>query len=272
MIEKNKKQKNNKMKRILFLLLIISSTQVFGQLENPKIRQGNKFFAQKRYSLSEAKYQKAKKINPNSTIADFNYATAQYKQKNYKSALANYQRLSKKVKSKDTLASVLYNTGNTYVRLAEDTLKKKSLQGAIDNLESSLKAYKSSIKLNPSDKEAKFNYVIAKKILDKLKKQQKKQNKNKNKNNKNKNKKQQKNKNNKDKKKNQQNKNNKNKQDKGKNQKPKKMNQKKNEKKYSIPYNEMMRLLNAVEKGDQKTYKKVNAKLQKNVKSKIKNW
>jgi tetratricopeptide (TPR) repeat protein len=166
------------MKRIIILVLIFASINSYGQIENAKIRKGNKFYEKKNYSQAESQYLSAIKINPHSNIAVFNYADAQYKQKNYKNALKNFQQLSQKVKSKDTLTSIYYNIGNTYVRLAEDTLKKKALSPAIKYLEAALSAYKSSIKMNPKDKEAKFNYIVTKKILDKLKKQQQQQQKN----------------------------------------------------------------------------------------------
>jgi len=334
------------MRTIISIILIFSTIQAFAQLENPKIRSGNKLNQQKKYSLSEASFQKAKEINPNSNIASFNYANAQYKQKNNKSALNNYQNLSKNVKGKDTLASIYYNIGNTFVKMAEDTLKSKSLQGGIKYLELALDAYKSSIKLNPSDKKAKFNYLIAKQLLDKLKKQQQnQQNKNQNKQNQNK---QNQNKQNQDKQ--NQDKQNQDKQNNNGNQgqkdtdkdgipdnvekqdnnhqnqaKPqdtdndqapdyndvdsdndgipdkveagKNPNQPKDTdkdgipdyrdtdsnndgipdkeeamKQYAIPLKDINRLLKAVQKGDQKTYIKAKSNLQKNVKSKTKNW
>lgn len=153
---------------------------MFGQIENSKIRKGNKLYSQKKYSLAEGEYQKAKDINENSIVARFNYASSQYKQENYKNTLEIFQNLSGIVRDKDSLATIYYNIGNTNVRLAEDTLQQKSLGGAIQYLESALSAYKSSIKLNPKDKEAKTNYVIAKEMLDKLKKQQQQQQKKKN--------------------------------------------------------------------------------------------
>lgn len=326
------------MNKLIFILLILATNQAFGQLEMPKIRKGNKFYEQKNYSQAESEYQKAKTINPNSSVADFNYANAQYKQKNYKSALENFQELSQKVKNSDTLANIYYNIGNTNVRLAEDTLKSRSLNGAIKFLESSLSAYKTSIKFNPSDKEAKFNYLIAKKMLDKLKQQQKQQQKNQqNKNQQNKNKQNK----NQDKKNQQQNKDNKGQKDTDKDGIPDNVEKQNNQhqttskpqdtdkdgapdyndvdsdndgipdkveagsdpthpkdtdkdgiadyrdtdsnndgipdkeeaqKMYSISYNDMMRILKAVQKGDQATYIKAKSKLQKNVKSKSKNW
>lgn len=320
------------MNKIIFILLILVTNQAFGQLEMPKIRKGNKFYEQKNYSQAESEYQKAKTINPNSSVADFNYASAQYKQKNYKSALENFQELSQKVKNNDTLANIYYNIGNTNVRLAEDTLKSKSLNGAIKFLESSLSAYKSSIKLNPSDKEAKFNYLIAKNMLDKLKQQQQNQP-NQNQPNQN----QQ----NKDQNQDKQNKDNQGQKDTDKDGIPDNVEKQNNQnqstskpqdtdkdgapdyndvdsdndgipdkveagdnpnkpkdtdkdgipdyrdsdsnndgvsdkdeaqKMYSISYNDMMRILNAVQKGDQATYIKAKSNLQKNVKSKSKNW
>ncbi len=330
------------MKRIILIILQVAIiSTLYAQVENPHIRRGNKHFANKDYSKAESEYQKAKDKNPNSKIAVFNYADAQYKQKNYGNALKNLQELSKKTQNKDTLTKIYYNIGNTYVRLAEDTLKKQALQPAINYFESALGAYKSSIKLNPDDKQAKFNYLITKEVLDKLKQQQQQQQNQQNQQNQQKNQQ-----NNQQNKQNQQ--QNQDKQGQGQNKdtdkdgipdnvekqnnsgqqqadKPQDTDQdgapdyndvdsdndgipdqveagpdpnhpkdtdkdgipdyrdtdsdndgtpdkEEAQEMYAIPYQEMMRLLNAVEQGDLKTYEKAQKQMQKNVKTKTKNW
>ncbi len=310
---------------------------LFAQIENVEIRKGNKFYAEKKFSQAESKYLKAQEINPQSVKAVYNFANAQFKQKNYTGALSAYRKTAELTKNKDTLSSIYYNIGNSFVKLAEDTLQKKALDAAVKYLESAIDAYKNSIKMNPDDKKTKFNYLITKKFLDKLKKQKKNQqnqkkqqkNKNKNKNDKNNDKKNQ----------------NKNQQNKGQNKDTdkdgipdnveKKNNQGQKTKKspdtdndnapdyndvdsdndgipdkkeagenpkkpkdtdndgipdyrdtdsdndgkpdkeeavYVIPYDEMMRMLRAVQEADSKTYQKAKRKMQKNVKSDTKNW
>jgi len=326
------------MKRIIFIFSIIFTTfSANAQIENAHIRRGNSFFYKNDFSNAENQYQKAKDINPNSNIAAFNYADAQYKQKNYSNALKNLQNLSETIKNKDTLAKIYYNIGNTYVRLAEDTLTKQATQPAIDYLNSALSAYKSAIKLNPNDKHAKFNYLITKEFLKKLQQnQQNQQNQNQQQN--------QQNQQNQQQDKQQQNKDNQNQgqnKDTDKDGIPDNVEKQNNsgqqqakpqdtdqdgapdyndvdsdndgipdqveagndpqhpkdtdndgipdyrdtdsdndgipdkdeaEQMYAIPYEEMMRLLNAVQQGDLKTYQKAQKQMQKNVKTKTKNW
>jgi len=160
------------MKKIIIIALLLITYQANAQLENKNIRLGNKRYADKNFSEAEAKYQLAKNHNPNSLIASYNMANAQYSQKNYHGALSSYQNASQLTTNKDTLAQIYHNLGNTYTKLAEDTLQKKGMNDAIKLLESAVEAYKKSIKMKPDDIETKFNYMMSKQILDQLKKQQ----------------------------------------------------------------------------------------------------
>lgn len=163
------------MKHIILIIFVFISINASAQLENKNIRRGNKLFAKNDYSQAESEYQKAMEVDSTSFIAKFNYADAQFMQKNYESALENYETLTQKMTNKDTLSKIYHNIGNLYVRMAENSLQTSELKTAIENLEKALGNYKSSIKLNPNDKETKFNYLITKKILKDLKEQQKQQ-------------------------------------------------------------------------------------------------
>lgn len=165
------------MKKIILIIIIsLGFNTVFAQLENPKIRKGNKLYSQKDYANAESEYKKAIDINTKSTVANYNYGLAQYKQKNYNGAVKTFTDLSKKVKNTDTLSKIYYNLGNAYREMAAESLQKKN-QAVMSQLQQALGAYKKAILLNPDDKDAKINYYITKEFLEKLKNQQNKQNK-----------------------------------------------------------------------------------------------
>lgn len=252
------------MKQILTLTIILtlSVLNIFAQKENPYIRRGNRAFEAKNYPTAESRYQHAKNINKNSLIATYNIANAQNRQKNYQGAIENLQSIAERSKSTDTLNNIFYNIANNYTKIAEDSLKAQKMNGAIDNLQNAVNYYKSAIKQNPNDFQAKYNYLLTKQILDELKKQQQQNQKNQQ-NQQNKDQKNQQNKDKKDQDKQQQNQNS---QDKDKQNKPKE------QKQAQIPYDEMIRMLNAVQNQDQQTQVKVKQNMQKNVKTKDKNW
>ena len=301
---------------LLIIVLLVVSVNVFSQTENRDIRIGNKLFFNKHFSEAEGKYKQASDMNPSNFKPVFNFADAQYKQNNFLGAITSFNKSTQLTANKDTLSWVYYNVGNAYVKMAEDTLQKQGMQAAISFLESAIKSYKSSIKRNPNDIEAKFNYVITKEVLDKLKQQQQQNQNQQNQDQQNQN---------------QQNQANDTDGDgipddvekQGSQQQPQdtdgdgtpdyqdldsdndgvpdQMEAGNNpsqpqdtdgdgtpdyrdldsdndgtpdseEAVYAIPYDEMMRMLNAVQNADLQTYQKAKSNMQKNVKSDAKNW
>lgn len=340
------------MKYTYIILFLIISVPMFGQLENVNIRRGNKLYLNKNYSSAESQYQQAIDINQTNFKSVFNFADAKYMQKNYDGAISSFNNSSSLTTNKDTLAWVYYNIGNAFVKQAEDTLNPQNLNPAINLLESALSSYKSSIKLNPNDVEAKFNYVIVNQFLESLKQQQQQnqqdQQNQQNQDNKNQDQQNQQNQDNQDQNQDNQDQQNQNndadrdgipddvekQQQQGQGDQQNQQNQQntqqpsdtdgdgtpdyqdvdsdndgipdqqeaganpsdpqdtdgdgvpdyrdldsdndgqsdQEEAVYVIPYDEMMRMLNAVQKGDVETYKKAKSNMQKNVKADVKNW
>ncbi len=146
---------------ILVLLFIASIGEASAQKypERRAVRSGNRHFEKGNFTEAEVEYTKANTIKP-TYEGMFNHAGAVYKQERWDDALKEYNALlddSTDVRRCQTL----YNRGNTL-------FKKNSLQEAIES-------YKSALRLNPDDQEAKFNLAYAQK---KLKDQQQQQNQN----------------------------------------------------------------------------------------------
>ena len=152
------------MKRYLIVLIVI----IFAGLgdawaqkypERRVVRAGNKQFEKGNYTEAEVDYKRANSINP-TFEGKFNHAGAVYKQERWDDALKEYNALLDD--STDTRCSeVFYNQGNTL-------FKKNSLKEAIE-------AYKSALRLNPDDQQAKFNLAYAQKKLKDQQQQQQQQ-------------------------------------------------------------------------------------------------
>ena len=144
------------------------------------IRKGNKFYNDKRYAEAEVEYRKALQVAPQSSIAQFNLATALMRQGSatasqdskdnpMNEAQALLENLIKTSPSRDLRGKAAYDLGNI-------AYAQQKWQEAIEY-------YKNALRCNPNDDHARENLRLAQ-----LKKQQQdKQNKD-NKNNQDKNK------------------------------------------------------------------------------------
>ncbi len=270
---------------ITILTIILLTINSFAQIENHYIRQGNRQYKKHNYARAESKYKIALNKNPRSYPALFNLGLALYRQHNDTSALASFLQLSRRDTTAQLKAKTFYNLGDIFTKIAQDSLKNKQLSGAINNLQNAVKAFKSSVILNPHNYQARYNLWVTKKLLDSLKQQQQKQQKNKqnqnNKNNKNKQNKQKnnqnkqgnKNKQNQNKNKNQNQKQNQN-QNKNNQQNQKPNNQKNKQQNPGLNQQEINRILSAIQQADKQTQRKAMKRLM-NIKTherKLKPW
>ena len=140
--------------------------------ERRVLRAGNALYEQENYPEAEIRYRKAQEQSP-TYEGLFNLADALYKQKRYDEAAGLNEQLAADSARLDNAASAYFNQGNAL-------FQQRKLQEALE-------AYKNSLRLNPADMEAKFNYAYTKKLLDKDKNDQNKndQNKDQNKDNRN---------------------------------------------------------------------------------------
>jgi Ca-activated chloride channel family protein len=239
-------------KIIILLTFLVVSASLNAQTDKKYIRKGNREFEKGKYSDSEISYRKAIDKNKESPDAVFNVGDALYKQKKYEEAGKQFVENANENNDKAKKSAGLYNLGNSM-------LKANKLQESID-------AYKSSLKLKPDNKEAKYNLSYAQDLLQKQQEQQKKQQQqDKNKQDKNKDKK--------DQKKDQKDQNNENK-DQQKDQDNKDQDkQQKQQQKQQISKEDAERLLNSLANDEKNVQEKVKlAKAQKSKVRTVKNW
>jgi tetratricopeptide (TPR) repeat protein len=175
------------------LIIAASFISVNAQSLRGLNNDGVDLYNKKKFQDAEVNFKKGIEKDSNSFYPHYNLGDSYYKQGKFDEAMKSFEKSASKSLGKEDKSKAFYNMGNTFV-------KQEKYKEAIES-------FKKSLKLNPKDKDAKYNLSYA---IQKLKDQQNNQNKN----NQNKN---DKNKDNKDNKKDQ-NKDNKNNNDKNKDQ------------------------------------------------------
>jgi len=240
------------LKYFTLCVFMIISIAVDAQTDKKFIRQGNREYDKSKFSDSEISYRKAVDKNKQSPDALFNVGDALYKQNKFEEAGKQFTENVSENYDKSKKSDGLYNLGNSLLKA--------------NKLQESIEAYKSSLKLRPDNREAKYNLSYAQDLL-KLQQQKQKQQ-------------QDKQDQNKDKKKDEQKKDQKDQNDKNKDQQ-KDQNDKKDQKQQQKPQPQQQeiskedaeRLLNSLANDEKNVEEKV--KLAKAAKAKVrtvKNW
>jgi Ca-activated chloride channel family protein len=243
-------KKQTILKSLVVFVLMAITVILNAQTDKKYIRKGNREYEKSKFSDSEISYRKAIDANKQSPDAVFNVGDALFRQKKYEEAGKQFAASTDQNEDKIKKSAGLYNMGNSMFEA--------------NKLQESIEAYKNSLKLNPGNKEAKYNLGYVQDQLRKQQQQQKQQQQNNKQNqNKDKNKKDQ-NKDQKDQEKNKDQQNDQNKDQKQKDQQPQKQ---------EISKDDAQRLLNSIANDEKNVQEKV--KLAKAAKTKVrtvKNW
>jgi Ca-activated chloride channel homolog len=140
--------------------MITFLSRAYGQDEKKFIRHGNGEYKDNKFAEAEVSYRKAIDRNKLSNVAAFNLGDALYKQKKFEEAGKEFMDNSAAMVDNNKKAASFYNLGNSLLN------NKK--------IEESIEAYKNSLKLNPGNKEAKYNLAYAQDLLKLQQEQQKK--------------------------------------------------------------------------------------------------
>ncbi len=156
--EKKRKANGNIKKKMLITTILFLALGKFAsaQSENEFIKQGNAEYQKGNYSAAANKYKEAIKENPQSGIAYYNLANAQYKSKKTEESIAAYDKAAKLLSTSSELSDVWYNKG---VVLQNDKKNDECIM-----------AYENALLLNPGHEQARQNLQKA------LRKQQEKKN------------------------------------------------------------------------------------------------
>lgn len=146
------------MKIILILLLL-----VMDPTGHKKAAEANKAYHNGDYAKAEQLYRQAIKKDPHNPKLVFNLGNALAKQHKTSQALAAYDEARSMARANESRARSEYNMGNVFAG-------NKKWGKALD-------AYRRSLKADPDDPEAKYNYELAYRKMQRQRQQQKQQNK-----------------------------------------------------------------------------------------------
>ena len=150
---------------LTFLLLIQVLHAVSAQKSDAKdyIISGNQSYMEGDFAKAEAKYKIALSEDVNSIKANYNLGNSLYKQKRMDEARVHYDRVIQNSQStKADKHKAYHNIGKAY-------LDENNPEKAVTNL-------KEALKLNPYDEETRYNYALARKLLEKQEEEKDKQN------------------------------------------------------------------------------------------------
>ena len=149
----------------MILLGMVLLLPAMGQQKERKyVREGNRSYKDGKYANAEVDYRKAREVAKDPVIPDYNLGTALYKQKKYDKAAENFLSVAGKTDRDKIKADAYYNLGNTLLEA--------------NKLDESIAAYKTALKYNPDDMDAKYNLLYALRLKKQQQQQKNKQNKN----------------------------------------------------------------------------------------------
>lgn len=136
------------MKNLIICLIACSfAFQLEAQPGRGDIRQGNRYFKDKKFDSSEIAYRKALEEGKVNQIAEFNLGDALYRQEKYEEAGRQFEAAAGREIVKTNSAKAYHNLGNSLLQA-----------GKIDE---SIDAYKESLRRNPNDLDTKYNLSYA---------------------------------------------------------------------------------------------------------------
>ena len=138
---------------IILFLFAASGVQAQQLPERSLVRKGNRQYNKGNYEQSAGRYEQALQAAPGQFEAIYNLGNALYKAERFDRAEQTMQQAAADSLRADTeRAEAFYNLGNAQ-------FKQQKYQEALES-------YKQSLRLNPSDMEAKYNYAYTKRLLD----------------------------------------------------------------------------------------------------------
>ena len=138
---------------IILFLFAASGVQAQQLPERSLVRKGNRQYNKGNYEQSAGHYEQALQAAPGQFEAIYNLGNALYKAERFdKAEQTMRQAAADTLRTDDERAQAFYNLGNAQ-------FKQQKYKEALES-------YKQSLRLNPSDQEAKYNYAYTKRLID----------------------------------------------------------------------------------------------------------
>ena len=135
-----------------FCMLLMSAPAGAQGTDRRDVRKGNRDFRKENYKAAEIDYRKALVKDSTSFAAGYNLGNTLYRMEDRQQAGKIYEKLGGVAAASPYASDYYYNVGNVAV-------SAKDWQAAVE-------AYRQSLLRNPSDMDAKENYIYAKKMLE----------------------------------------------------------------------------------------------------------
>ncbi|MGA0383773.1 MAG: tetratricopeptide repeat protein [Flavobacteriaceae bacterium] len=142
---------------ILFLTLIIGASEASLAQQSPKeslknTYEGVLFLDQSESSKAEQSFRTASAQDTLNAIADYNLGNTLFEIGAEEESFGHFKAASQKSTSESLSHQAFHNMGNVF-------MKRKEYENAVQ-------AYKEALKKNPDDDEPRYNYALAKKMLE----------------------------------------------------------------------------------------------------------
>ncbi len=142
--------------RAKFFYFFVTLVIKFGFSQNGKITnyiyEGNKNNQTEAFIEAEKSYRKAISLSPEKSEALYNLGNTHFLDKQYDEASQRFFQTQKFATTKEAKHKAFHNMGNVY-------MQKKEYEKAVE-------AYKNGLRNNPEDEETRYNYALAKKLLE----------------------------------------------------------------------------------------------------------
>ena len=152
---------------MMIFALVASCVMAQNMPERSLVRKGNRQFGRERYERSVDSYTRALEAAPRCFEAGYNLSNALFRSERYD-------------KAEQTLKNFVVDSTRTEVERAEAYYNLGNTQFMQQKLKEALESYRNSLRLNPDDMEAKYNYAYTKRLLEQQQQQQQNQQNNQN--------------------------------------------------------------------------------------------
>ena len=153
----------SRLKTLCIYLVFNFGTSIIAQEvnnEKQKILKESKGFLSKanyemendNFSLAEATYREAIAINPDEDTGKYNLGIAYYDKEMNDVAMSRFKQAAAVADTKSDKHKVFHNLGNTFMN---EKLYKEAVE-----------SYKNALRNNPKDEETRYNYALAKELLE----------------------------------------------------------------------------------------------------------
>lgn len=146
--------------RFFFCLFLISFFIGAAQeaVVNNHIYDGNQLAKESMFDTAEMSYRKALSKAPEKPEALYNLGNTHYKEKNFEEAKQRYFQTQKFSENKSSKHHAFHNMGNVF-------MQQKDYAKAVES-------YKNALRNNPEDEQTRYNYALAKELLEKEQQEQ----------------------------------------------------------------------------------------------------